>query len=232
LRAAVVSAGGVAMNVAEERTKIRLNGLHGRGRAVEAFCRLVRRSAHERTGSSDLLFTWLATTASLDEMKWLIEQEVAGEAGFDDLVALTQVKMSGANCSRPWPRSMSSFRTEAGFSVGIVLTTPPFPYPRPQGLKLRTVGGCPSCSTANSPAEDRRHMYYCEVGLEDGELVTTGIYGWVMVVTGVGATISWRGPIVWRSGCCSESAFPSGYRRATDFRRLGASGKARIAHAA
>ena len=42
-------------------------------------------------------------------------------------------------------------------------------------------------------------MYYCEVGLEDGELVTTGIYGWVMVVTGVGATISWRGPIVWRS---------------------------------
>ena len=26
-------------------------------------------------------------------MKWFIEQEVAGEAGFDDLLALTQIKM-------------------------------------------------------------------------------------------------------------------------------------------
>ena len=32
-------------------------------------------------------------------------------------------------------------------------------------------------------------MHYCEVGLEGGELVTSGIYGWVMVVTGVGETI-------------------------------------------
>src|SRR5205085_2883913 len=44
-------------------------------------------------GQGDPLFPWLATTASLEEMKWFIEQEVAGEAGFDDLLALTQVKM-------------------------------------------------------------------------------------------------------------------------------------------
>jgi hypothetical protein len=44
-------------------------------------------------GQWDQLFPWLATTASLDEMKWFLEQEAAGEAGFDDLVALTQVKL-------------------------------------------------------------------------------------------------------------------------------------------
>jgi hypothetical protein len=44
-------------------------------------------------GQGDQLFPWLAEHANLDQMKWFIEQEVAGEAGFDDLVALTQVKM-------------------------------------------------------------------------------------------------------------------------------------------
>lgn len=44
-------------------------------------------------GQGDPLFPWLAERASLDEMKWFVEQEAAGEAGFDDLVALAQVKM-------------------------------------------------------------------------------------------------------------------------------------------
>jgi hypothetical protein len=44
-------------------------------------------------GQGDVLFPWLATQASLEQMKWFIEQEVAGEAGFDDLLAFTQVKM-------------------------------------------------------------------------------------------------------------------------------------------
>lgn len=44
-------------------------------------------------GQNDPLFPWLATSASLEEMRWFLLQEVAGEAGFDDLVALTQVKM-------------------------------------------------------------------------------------------------------------------------------------------
>jgi hypothetical protein len=44
-------------------------------------------------GQGDPLFPWLAQTASLAQMKWFLAQEVAGEAGFDDLVALTQVKM-------------------------------------------------------------------------------------------------------------------------------------------
>lgn len=44
-------------------------------------------------GQGDSLFPYLATTATRDQVRWFIEQEVAGEAGFDDLVALTQVKL-------------------------------------------------------------------------------------------------------------------------------------------
>lgn len=44
-------------------------------------------------GQNDPLFPWLADHASLEEMRWFLAQEVAGEAGFDDLVAMTQVKM-------------------------------------------------------------------------------------------------------------------------------------------
>jgi len=44
-------------------------------------------------GQNDTLFPWLAEQASYEEMYWFLEQEVAGEAGFDDLVALAQVKM-------------------------------------------------------------------------------------------------------------------------------------------
>jgi heme oxygenase-like protein len=44
-------------------------------------------------GQGDPLFPWLATTATIDQMKWFLLQEVAGEAGFEDLLALTQIKM-------------------------------------------------------------------------------------------------------------------------------------------
>jgi hypothetical protein len=44
-------------------------------------------------GENDPLFPWLAGEADLESMRWFLEQEVAGEAGFDDLVAYTQVKM-------------------------------------------------------------------------------------------------------------------------------------------
>lgn len=44
-------------------------------------------------GQGDPLFPWLAEEASLDEMKWFLTQETAGEAGFEDLLAMTQVKV-------------------------------------------------------------------------------------------------------------------------------------------
>ena len=43
-------------------------------------------------GQGDPLFPWLAEAATMDDMKWFLTQEVAGEAGFEDLTALTQVK--------------------------------------------------------------------------------------------------------------------------------------------
>jgi hypothetical protein len=44
-------------------------------------------------GQFDPLFDWLAEQASMNDMRWYLEQEAAGEAGFDDLTAYTQVKM-------------------------------------------------------------------------------------------------------------------------------------------
>jgi hypothetical protein len=44
-------------------------------------------------GQHDPLFNWLAEDATVDDMNWFLTQEAAGEAGFDDLVALSQVKV-------------------------------------------------------------------------------------------------------------------------------------------
>jgi hypothetical protein len=45
-------------------------------------------------GQGDPLFPWLAAAASAEQMRWFLTQEAAGEAGFDDLVAMTQVKLA------------------------------------------------------------------------------------------------------------------------------------------
>ncbi|GBQ87605.1 hypothetical protein AA13595_2190 [Gluconacetobacter johannae DSM 13595] len=49
----------------------------------------------ERTGpgQGDRLFSWLAHEAPREAMCWFLEQEAAGEAGFEDLTALVQVRM-------------------------------------------------------------------------------------------------------------------------------------------
>ena len=47
----------------------------------------------EGPGQGDPLFPWLAETADLEAMRWYLAQEAAGEAGFDDLLAYTQVKL-------------------------------------------------------------------------------------------------------------------------------------------
>jgi hypothetical protein len=44
-------------------------------------------------GQNDPLFPWLAEEAPLGAMIWFLTQEVAGEAGFEDLAAMTQVKL-------------------------------------------------------------------------------------------------------------------------------------------
>ncbi len=44
-------------------------------------------------GQGDPLFPWLAHHADVEAMRWFIKQEAAGEAGFDDLVALSQLRL-------------------------------------------------------------------------------------------------------------------------------------------
>ena len=44
-------------------------------------------------GQGDPLFEWLAHSATFEQMQWYLEQEAAGEAGFDDLTALTQIRL-------------------------------------------------------------------------------------------------------------------------------------------
>ncbi|MEO6152044.1 MAG: iron-containing redox enzyme family protein [Croceibacterium sp.] len=44
-------------------------------------------------GQGDSLFIWLAEQAGRAELRWFLEQEAAGEAGFEDLTAMTQVKL-------------------------------------------------------------------------------------------------------------------------------------------
>ena len=48
---------------------------------------------HTGPGQNDPLFAWLADHATHAQMRWFLRQEVSGEAGFEDLLALTQVKM-------------------------------------------------------------------------------------------------------------------------------------------
>lgn len=61
---------------------------------TDGFIAWFERLKQSGPGQGDPLFPWLAETASVEQMKWFLLQEVAGEAGFDDLLAMTQVKMS------------------------------------------------------------------------------------------------------------------------------------------
>jgi hypothetical protein len=58
----------------------------------DGFIQWFERLKEQGPGQCDPLFPWLATRANLEQMTWFILQEVAGEAGFEDLLALTQVK--------------------------------------------------------------------------------------------------------------------------------------------
>jgi phosphoribosylamine--glycine ligase len=78
------------------------------------------------------------------------------------------------------------FKTKPGFSVGVVMTTRPFPYvrtfvPEPIGLPIMFDGILSQ--------DDHRNVHLCEVGMSDGQLVTAGYHGWSMVITGQGDTI-------------------------------------------
>lgn len=101
-----------------------------------------------------------------------------GFAVLEPLQAISWAELFRAMVSR----DRSQFEVKAGFSLGIVLTTPPFPYSRhdveaPVGLPV---------IVEDVPTE---HVHLGEVGRSGSELVTSGIYGWTAVVTGTGLTV-------------------------------------------
>lgn len=93
----------------------------------------------------------------------------------------------------PWDRVLESLYapptpvpTHDGWSVGVVLTVPPFPYA--DGYE-RLGKGAPIHLDEDLTAEERAHLHFAEVALEQGQLVTSGMVGYVMVVTGRGETV-------------------------------------------
>ncbi|MDP9002892.1 MAG: phosphoribosylamine--glycine ligase, partial [Myxococcota bacterium] len=79
----------------------------------------------------------------------------------------------------------TTFQTQDGFAVGVVLTVPPFPYF--EGFD-RLSKGAAICFHPDLTDEDRDALHYGEVRIEAGQLVTAGQVGYVMVVTGRGST--------------------------------------------
>jgi hypothetical protein len=62
-------------------------------RAPHAFVSWFEALKEHGPGQNDALFPWLEEDADLEQMRWYLVQEAAGEAGFDDLTAYTQVKL-------------------------------------------------------------------------------------------------------------------------------------------
>lgn len=63
------------------------------GLDTDAFVAWFEQLLADGPGQQHPLFDWLASHATMPEMRWFLTQEAAGEAGFDDLVAYTQVKL-------------------------------------------------------------------------------------------------------------------------------------------
>lgn len=77
-------------------------------------------------------------------------------------------------------------KIRTGYAVCVVLTVPTFPYVH--GYEQLSKGA-PILFRETLDAADRLQLHYAEVAMEDGQLVTSGSIGYVMVVTGNGPTV-------------------------------------------
>jgi len=83
-------------------------------------------------------------------------------------------------------RKRSTFDTHGGYSVGVVLTVPPFPYSDGYDQLGK---GMPICFRDSMSDVDRDALHYGEVAMAHGQLVTAGMIGYIMVVTGLGESV-------------------------------------------
>lgn len=112
--------------------------------------------------------------------------------GWDDLFR----RMLDGSGEAPPP----AFPSADGFSVGVVLTVPPFPYSAGYD---RMSKGLPILFRDGMTEDDRRHLHFGEVALAgdppaggederrpERQLITSGVVGYVMAVTGCGPTVA------------------------------------------
>ena len=80
----------------------------------------------------------------------------------------------------------TALRTRDGFAICVVLTVPTFPYYH--GYEQLGIGS-PILFRETMTDADRDQLHFAEVAMEGDQLVTAGSVGYVMVVTGRGATV-------------------------------------------
>lgn len=105
-----------------------------------------------------------------------------GYPGFAVLEPL-QAEGWGALFERMLDRSGPVHATLPGYSVCVVLSTPPFPHSRkeidyPLGLPVEADGVKPE------------HLHWGEVERRGADTVTAGLYGWTAAVTGTGPNVA------------------------------------------
>jgi phosphoribosylamine--glycine ligase len=107
-----------------------------------------------------------------------------GYPGFAVLSPLQQTRW--AELFRAMATRQGSATMLPGFCAAIVLTTPPFPYERDT---VESAVGLPVMFDGKLSEQERDQLYYGEVGMLNGQLVTSGMYGWTMVATAVSDSI-------------------------------------------
>jgi phosphoribosylamine--glycine ligase len=83
-------------------------------------------------------------------------------------------------------RSETRLPTARGYALGVVLTVPPFPYRQGYAELSR---GLPIAFDPAMRSQQKDQLHFGEVAIADGQLVTSGSVGYLMVATGVGATV-------------------------------------------
>jgi phosphoribosylamine--glycine ligase len=77
------------------------------------------------------------------------------------------------------------FKVARGFSVGVVLTVPPFPY---ASRYAELSKGQAIFFRDDLSDDDKRHIHLNEVEFREGQMLTSGEIGYLMVVTGTGTS--------------------------------------------
>ncbi|MBE7939086.1 MULTISPECIES: iron-containing redox enzyme family protein [Ramlibacter] len=87
------------------------------GLSPDAFMRWFEALAETGPGQHHPLFRWLAEDADAQDIRWFLRQEAAGEAGFEDLLAYTQVRLP----QQPKLECARNFWDEMGHGKGAAM---------------------------------------------------------------------------------------------------------------